>query len=97
MSDARTNLSNQVVEDVRQHFPQQTFRTLIPRSVRLSEAPSYGQTILRYAPESAGALAYAALAAEFMGRYPIAGDAAESGNLSGEKDAAQSESMVSQK
>ena len=77
MSDARTNLSNQVAEEVRRHFPQQTFRTLIPRSVRLSEAPSHGQTVLHYAPESAGALAYKALAAEFIRRFPVAGDAAE--------------------
>ncbi len=71
MADARTNLSNQVVEDVRLHFPNETFRTLIPRSVRLGEAPSHGQTILQYAPESAGALAYEALAGEFMRRFPL--------------------------
>jgi chromosome partitioning protein len=71
MSDARTNLSTQVVEDVREHFPLETFDTLIPRSVRLSEAPSHGLAVLNYAPESAGALAYEALAAEFMGRFPI--------------------------
>lgn len=68
MYDPRTNLSAQVVEEVRKHFPQQTFRTIIPRSVRLSEAPSYGQTILAYAPNSAGAAAYAALAQEFLAR-----------------------------
>ena len=50
------------------HFPEQTFRTVIPRSVRLSEAPSYGQTILAYAPHSAGALAYQALAQELLER-----------------------------
>ncbi|MGQ9767794.1 MAG: ParA family protein [Anaerolineae bacterium] len=75
MYDARTNLSEQVVREVRTHFPRQTFRTVIPRSVRLSEAPSYGQTILAYAPESAGALAYRALAAELLARE------AESGNI----------------
>jgi chromosome partitioning protein len=68
MFDGRTNLSAQVVREVRTHFPEQTFRTIIPRSVRLSEAPSYGQTILTYAPESPGGLAYAALAEEFLGR-----------------------------
>lgn len=68
MFDARTNLAEQVVREVRTHFPQQTFRTVIPRSVRLSEAPSYGQTILAYAPDSAGALAYRALAAELLAR-----------------------------
>lgn len=68
MFDPRTNLSSQVVSEVRKHFPQQTFNTVIPRSVRLSEAPSYGQTILSYAPHSAGAQAYAALAQELIQR-----------------------------
>ena len=79
MSDARTRLSTQVVEDVREHFPLETFETLIPRSVRLSEAPSHGLTVLSYAPESAGALAYEALAAEFMGRFPAKVEAAADG------------------
>ena len=68
MFDSRTNLAEQVVTEVRSHFPEQTFRTVIPRSVRLSEAPSYGQTILTYAPQSAGALAYRALAQELLKR-----------------------------
>ena len=68
MFDSRTNLAEQVVTEVRSHFPEQTFRTVIPRSVRLSEAPSYGQTILAYAPQSAGALAYRALAQELLKR-----------------------------
>jgi chromosome partitioning protein len=68
MFDGRTNLAAQVVREVRTHFPEQTFRTIIPRSVRLSEAPSYGQTILTYAPESPGGAAYAALAEEFLSR-----------------------------
>ncbi len=71
MADARTNLSNQVVEDVREHFPVETFETLIPRSVRLGEAPSHGLTVLNYAPESAGAKAYQELAAEFVDRFPV--------------------------
>ena len=50
------------------HFPNEIFQTIIPRNVRLSEAPSFGQTILSYAPASAGAMAYGALAAEFMQR-----------------------------
>ena len=66
MFDARTNLAKEVVDEVRRHFPQQVFRTVVPRSVRLGEAPSYGQTILTYAPRSAGAQAYAALAQEFI-------------------------------
>ena len=68
MYDGRTNLSQQVVAEVQAHFPNEIFQTIIPRNVRLSEAPSYGQTIVSYAPASAGALAYAALAAEFLQR-----------------------------
>lgn len=68
MYDSRTNLGQQVVQEVRQHFPREVFKTVIPRNIRLGEAPSYGQTILSYAPGSAGALAYQALAAEFLSR-----------------------------
>jgi chromosome partitioning protein len=66
MYDARTTLSRQVVEDVRNHFPGRVFDTIIPRNVRLSEAPSYGQPISVYAPSSTGGLAYAALAQELL-------------------------------
>ncbi len=68
MFDARTNLSRQVVEEVRQYFPAYVFQTVVPRSIRLGEAPSYGEPILAYAPNSPGAVAYAALAAELMER-----------------------------
>lgn len=68
MYDGRTNLGQQVVQEVQSHFPDKVYRTIIPRNVRLSEAPSYGQTILSYAPHSAGALAYEALATEFLAR-----------------------------
>ncbi len=68
MYDSRTNLSAQVVQEVRTHFPEEMFATLIPRSVRLSEAPSYGLTILEYDPNSRGAIAYAALAQEVVRR-----------------------------
>ena len=68
MYDGRTNLGQQVVQEVREFFPEEVFQTIIPRNIRLSEAPSYGQTILSYAPTSAGALAYQALAQEFMAR-----------------------------
>lgn len=68
MYDGRTNLAQQVVEEVRRHFPQRICNILIPRSVRLSEAPSYGQLITEYDPQSRPALAYAALADELRGR-----------------------------
>lgn len=66
MYDSRTNLSRQVVEEVRSHFPGKVFRTIIPRNVRLSEAPSYGQPINLYAPSSPGAIAYKVLTAELL-------------------------------
>jgi chromosome partitioning protein len=68
MFDARTNLASDVVAEVQQHFPAEVFASIIPRSVRLSEAPSYGQPILTYAPGSPGAVAYLALAHELMAR-----------------------------
>ncbi len=71
MFNPRTNLAQQVVDDVRQHYPNLIFRTIIPRSVRLSEAPSYGQSILHYAPRSSGSLAYEALALEFLARSGV--------------------------
>ncbi len=66
MYDARTNLAQDVVNQVRKHFGPLVFQTVIPRSVRLSEAPSYGESILRYAPRSAGALAYGELCEELL-------------------------------
>ena len=66
MFDSRTTLSRQVVEEVQRHFPGRVFDAIIPRSVRLSEAPSYGEPIISYAPRSAGSLAYAALARELL-------------------------------
>ena len=66
MYDVRTTLSRQVVEEVRRHFPGRVFKAIVPRSVRLSEAPSYGEPILSYAPRSAGSLAYAALTRELL-------------------------------
>jgi chromosome partitioning protein len=68
MFDARTNLSQQVVADVRKHFGERVYETVIPRSVRLSEAPSFGKSILEYAPTGPAAQAYRALAQEFMKR-----------------------------
>jgi chromosome partitioning protein len=66
MYDSRTNLSRQVVEEVRNHFPGKVFRAIIPRNVRLSEAPSFGQPISTYAPSSPGAMAYKVLTAELL-------------------------------
>jgi chromosome partitioning protein len=71
MYDARTRLSADVVENVRRHFPRHIFEAIIPRSVRLAEAPSYGQTIVEYAPNSSGAEAYRALANEVAGRLEL--------------------------
>jgi chromosome partitioning protein len=68
MYDGRTNLAQQVVNEVRRYFPTQICNTLIPRSVRASEAPSYGQALAEYDPQSRAALAYAALAAELLAR-----------------------------
>jgi chromosome partitioning protein len=66
MFDSRTRLSSDVVAEVRKFFPGQVFDSLIPRSVRLAEAPSYGQPISTYAPETHAAQAYAALAREVL-------------------------------
>jgi len=66
MYDTRTKLSHDVVEEVRRHFPNQVFQTVVPRSIRLAEAPSFGQPINSFAPESVGAQAYSALAREIL-------------------------------
>lgn len=70
MFDARTVLSHQVADEVRKHYPTLTFNTVIPRNVRLSEAPSFGRSILDYDPYSRGAEAYQALAMEVASRAP---------------------------
>jgi chromosome partitioning protein len=72
MFDARTKLSGQVVLEVRQHFGARVFETIIPRSVRLSEAPSFGKTIFEYDNAGAGARAYRELADEFVQRQAAA-------------------------
>jgi chromosome partitioning protein len=66
MYDSRTNLSRQVVEEVRRHFPNKVFRTIVPRNIRLSEAPSFGRPINFYAPSSPGAVAYRLLTTELI-------------------------------
>ena len=68
MYDARTNLGSEVVEEVRKYFRERVYDTIIPRNVRLSEAPSHGQSIIDYDPKSKGAENYHALAKEVMNR-----------------------------
>lgn len=68
MYDPRTTLGKEVVREVSEHFPRERFNTIIPRNVRLSEAPSYGLTILQHDSRSPGALAYKALAEEVIAR-----------------------------
>ncbi|NIJ05613.1 AAA family ATPase [Frigoribacterium faeni] len=68
MYDGRTNLAQQVVADVREHFPAEALRTLIPRSVRISEAPGYGQTVISYDTNSPGSISYLEAAAELARR-----------------------------
>ena len=71
MFDSRTNLSEQVVNEVRKHFGERVYRTVIPRTVRLSEAPSFGKSILEYDSSGVGATAYRALAREFIKRHDL--------------------------
>ncbi len=74
MYDQRTNLAREVAHEVRSHFPEQTLEQTVPRSVRVSEAPSFAQTVITYDPHSTGALAYLAIAQEVA----LRGAAAES-------------------
>jgi chromosome partitioning protein len=67
MFDARTNLSIQVVDEVKNHFRHKVYRTIIPRNVRLSEAPSHGQPVIKYDPKSKGTEVYFDLAREVIG------------------------------
>lgn len=71
MFDVRTNLSRQVAADVSKAFPQLVFKTKIPRSIRLGEAPSHGKSIFDYDPNGSGALAYDALSKEFIRRFDL--------------------------
>ncbi|HSF97599.1 MAG TPA: ParA family protein [Ornithinibacter sp.] len=68
MYDGRTRLAAQVADEVREHFPEQTLRAVVPRSVRISEAPSHGQTVMTYDPNSSGALSYLEAAIELAER-----------------------------
>jgi chromosome partitioning protein len=69
MFDRRTNLAEAVVKDVRDHFEEVLYDTVIPRTVRLSEAPSFGRTIFEHDPRGSGAEAYDRLAGEFLKRH----------------------------
>lgn len=68
MYDGRTRLAQQVADEVREHFPHEVLETVIPRSVRVSEAPSFGQTVIAYDGQSAGAIAYREAAVEMIRR-----------------------------
>ena len=74
MYDGRTRLSAQVADEVRNHFPAQVLRNTVPRSVRISEAPSHGQTVMTYDPNSSGALSYLGAAAELADRGAATAD-----------------------
>ena len=83
MFDARTRLSAHVVEEVRRYFPDRIFQTVIPRSIRLAEAPSYGQSIVEYDPNSRGGVAYREMTTEFIARLGLparAGGASANGS-----------------
>jgi chromosome partitioning protein len=88
MYDARTRLASQVADEVRTHFPLQVLRTAVPRSVRISEAPSYSQTVMTYDPASTGALAYREAAREIVDKWAApeggAGVPAQAGRLGNE-------------
>jgi len=71
MYDSRTKLSENVVNDVKEFFRDTAFKTVVPRNVRLSESPSYGQTIFQYDDKSTGAMAYKKLANEFIKRFKV--------------------------
>ena len=72
MYDARNNLANDVSAQLQQHFGDKLYRTIIPRNVRLAEAPSHGMPILHYDKDSRGAIAYLALAGEYIRRHTLA-------------------------
>lgn len=71
MFDGRTNLSRQVVEEVSNYFPEQLYKSVIPRTIRIGEAPSHGKTIFEHEPNGIGSLAYRAAAEEFLKRHGI--------------------------
>jgi chromosome partitioning protein len=78
MYDSRNNLSLQVADEIRSHFREMVFHTVIPRNVRLSEAPSYGKPALLYDIKSTGAQSYLALAQELLGKGAVHNGKAQS-------------------
>ena len=96
MYDARTNLSNQVVQEVRSHFGDSVYDTVIPRNVRLSEAPSFGRPVIQYDQHCAGAIAYRALAEEFLTRTvaSLSSNSDESATAVSSGDAGQNKTDV---
>lgn len=79
MFDGRTNLARQVVEEVGNYFPDQLYKSVIPRTIRIGEAPSHSRTIFEHDPEGTGARAYMAMAEEFLERHGRAVEVAEAG------------------
>ncbi|MFT6180769.1 MAG: chromosome partitioning protein [Akkermansiaceae bacterium] len=71
MYDGRTNLSRQVVDEVKEFFPEQLYNTIVPRSIRIGEAPSFGKTIFEHDPNGTGSLAYQNFAEEFLNRRSV--------------------------
>jgi chromosome partitioning protein len=86
MFNSRTNLSTQVVAEVRQHFGERVYKMIVPRSVRLSEAPSFGKSILEHDPHGVGAYAYLAVAREFLRRHSAPTTARVSSKISASED-----------
>ncbi len=86
LHDSRTNLATQVADEVRKHFAELVYKTMIPRTIRLGEAPSFGKAIIEYDPHGSGAAAYMALAEEFLERQtaPVAVSQAENPAVQGE-------------
>jgi chromosome partitioning protein len=93
MYDARTNLSSDVAKEVRRHLGDRVFDTIVPRSVRLSEAPSYGLPIALYRPDSRGAEAYRSLASELRARDGRKGASVGPGTTSGSFDQAENREL----
>lgn len=79
MADFRTNLTQQVIEEVQTYFKDKVFQTIIPRSVKISEAPSFGKPVVLYDPTGRGAKCYEEISGEFLKRFPPDGTPAKSG------------------